>query len=86
MGNIRQQRSVGEFPDELSIEISVDNTTISLTLHRNYHVNHQVPVTVERNGNIISHGLQDDQVFFFTRTLAQHVKKLPTSHHIVHVE
>ena len=57
----RPRRS-GDFPDELIIELMVHLESVRLLLHRNDHIGHHVPSTVERNGHILHHDLNDEQV------------------------
>ena len=55
-------RRSGDFPDELIIELMVHLESVRLLLHRNDHIGHHVPSTVERNGHILHHDLNDEQV------------------------
>ena len=64
----RQKRSTDEFPDDMDIDLPLDGSHVTLSLHRNKRINTRVPVTVQRDGRIVYQFLKQSQVsIHFTR-------------------
>ena len=55
------------FPENLDVEIPVISDNVTLSLRKNDRITHYMPVTVERNGNIIYHKLPKSQVGVFNK-------------------
>ena len=58
----RPKRSTDEFPDDMDIDLPLDGSHMTLSLHRNKRINTRVPVTVQRDGRIVYQSLKQSQV------------------------